>query len=131
MWASSVLHFVYSDEAPPNARSFYLAPQEVVHGIARDPYVYMVHDEIKFSQDSARAMIHALSYLSPRGIKGARIPTPVDLADMASERGKNVVASWNADHSGVKMSDDERLAKLNAFLSNMGSESYRTTLFYI
>ena len=122
---------VDSDITPPNAHSFYLAPHKAIQGTARAPYIYMIYDEIKFSQDSAQAMIHALSYLSPRCTKGTSIPTPVNLADLAAERGKNVVVSWNDDNSGVKMSDDERLAKLNAFLSNMGDESYRTALFYI
>lgn len=122
---------VDSEITTPNDFSFYLAPHKAIQGTARAPHTYMIYDEIKFSQDSAQAMIFVLSYLSPRCTKGTSIPTPINLADLAAERGKNLVVSWNEENSTTKMSDDERLVKLNAFLSNLGETNYKNTLFYI
>lgn len=115
----------------PNDFSFYLAPHKAIQGTSRAPHTYMIYDEIKFNQDSAQAMIFALSYLSPRCTKGTSIPTPINLADLAAERGKNLAVSWNDAQTDQKMNEDERLMRLNAFLSNLGEASYKNTLFYI
>uniref|UniRef100_A0A6G1SIF3 Protein argonaute-4 n=1 Tax=Aceria tosichella TaxID=561515 RepID=A0A6G1SIF3_9ACAR len=114
----------------PLHHSFYLAPHKAIQGTARAPHVYVIYDEIKFSQDSAQAMIFALSYLSPRCTKGTSIPTPVNLADLAAERGKNIVVSWNEENQ-QRMSSEERLKALNEFLSTMGDASYQDTLYYV
>jgi eukaryotic translation initiation factor 2C len=114
----------------PLHHSFYLAPHKAIQGTARAPHVHMIYDEIKFSQDSAQAMIFSLSYLSPRCTKGTSIPTPVNLADLAAERGKNIVVSWNEDNP-QRMSSEERLVKLNAFLTSMGDSTYQDTLYYV
>lgn len=115
----------------PNDFSFYLAPHKTIQGTTRPVHAYMILDEIGFSQDVAQAMIHALSYLSPRCNKSTSIPTPINLADRAAERGKNIVISWNDDNPG-KMSDQDRLNRLNDLLSNkLGEKNYKNTLYYI
>lgn len=110
--------------------SFYIAPHKAIQGTSRAAHIYVISNDIKLSQDQAQEMVHALSYLSPRCTKSTSIPTPVNLADLAAERGKNIVISWNDDNR-IKLTEDERLSKLNAFLSNLADSNYKNTLFYI
>lgn len=114
----------------PTDFSFYLAPHKTIQGTTRPAHIYMILDEIKFSQDEAQAMIHALSYLSPRCNKSTSIPTPINLADRAAERGKNIVISWN-DQNRAKLDDNTRLERLNKLFDNLADKSYLNTLFYI
>jgi len=121
---------VDSEVTHPRDFSFYIAPHKAIQGTSRTAHIYMIYDEINFSQDQAQAMVHALSYLSPRCTKSTSIPTPVNLADLAAERGKNIVISWN-DENRHKMDENERLTKINAFLSNMADKNYKNTLYYV
>lgn len=114
----------------PNDFSFYIAPHKAIQGTSRAAHIYVILDEIRMSQDQAQEMVYALSFLSPRCTKSTSIPTPVNLADLAAERGKNIVISWNDDNPG-KLSDAERIQKLNNFLSNLADRNYKNTLFYI
>lgn len=114
----------------PTDHVFYIAPHKAIKGTARAPRIYMIVDENKFSQDQAQAMIHALSYLSPRCNKGTAIPTPVNLADLAAERGKNIVISWQEDNTNVK-TESEKLTALNRLLCNLAETGYKNTLYYI
>lgn len=113
----------------PGEFAFYLAPHRALQGTSRAPNITVIIDENNLTQDSAQSMMHALSYLSPRCNKGTSIPTPVNLADLAAERGKNIVIGWNWKNN-MKMSDDDRLKKLNDFLSKMGDQNYKNTLYY-
>lgn len=114
----------------PNEFSFYIAPHKAIQGTSRAPYAFFIYDEIKFDQDTAQTMIHSLSYLSPRCNKSTSIPTPVNLADLAAERGKNIVVSWNSDNPRVP--EAERFRRLNEFLSNgLADENYKNTLYYV
>lgn len=114
----------------PTDHSFYIAPHRAIQGTARAAYIYMILDQIGFSQDEAQALIFSLSYLSPRCTKGTSIPTPVNLADRAAERGRNLVIAWNSINP-QKMTEEDRIKKLNDFLANMGDPTYRHTLYYI
>lgn len=121
---------VDKDVTHPTDHSFYIAPHKAIQGTARAAYIYMIYDEINFSQDEAQALIFSLSYLSPRCTKGTSIPTPVNLADRAAERGRNLVIAWNTDNY-QKLKDEQRIIKLNEMLENIGDANYRHTLFYI
>lgn len=133
----------------PTDHTFYIAPHKAIQGTSRPAHIYVIHDTIKISQDEAQSMTLALSYLSPRCTKSTSIPTPVNLADRAAERGKNLVVSWQDDNmqrggppkgkkgqSGGQGGDevgiaDEQLNKLNDYLQKIGDADYRNTLFYI
>ena len=115
----------------PNDFTFFLAPHKAIQGTSKAPYIYMIYDDIGFDQDTAQAMIHALSYLSPRCNKGTSIPTPINLADLAAERGKNIVISWGMDKNIKSMQQSEYLPKLNAHLANLGDAEYKNTLYYV
>lgn len=114
----------------PTDFDFYMAPHKAIQGTSRAAHIYMIFDEIKFSQDEAQAMIHALSYLSPRCTKSTSIPTPVNLADLAAERGKNIVISWNDDNPH-KLKEEDRLKELNKLLANLADSNYKNTLYYV
>lgn len=111
--------------------TYFQAPHKAIQGTSRPPHFYVVLNQIPLDQDEAQDLSHCMSYLSPRCSKSTAIPTPVNLADLAAERGKNLVVSWVEDNKQVKMSEDERITKLNQFLSNLGDKNYLNTLFYI
>lgn len=115
----------------PTDFSFYLAPHKAIQGTSKAAHIYMICDENKFSQDEAQAMVHALSYLSPRCTKSTSIPTPVNLADLAAEQGKNLVVSWADDRANQRMSEDEKITKVNEFLAKMADSNYKNTLYYV
>lgn len=123
----------------PTDFTFYMAPHKAIQGTSRAAHIYVLHDKIGFNEDEAQSMIHALSYLSPRCTKSTSIPTPVNLADRAAERGKNLVICWQEENMGGKKRGDgqeagigdEQLIRLNDYLQNIGDENYRNTLFYI
>lgn len=124
----------------PTDFTFYLAPHKAIQGTSKAAHIYVIHDTIGFSQDEAQSMVHALSYLSPRCTKSTSIPTPVNMADRAAERGKNLVICWQEDNmrSGKKGRvgeesgiDEQQLITLNDYLQNIGDANYRNTLFYI
>lgn len=117
----------------PNEFNFYMAPHKAIQGTSRPPHITLVLDEIRFSQDEAQELVHALSYLSPRCTKSTSIPTPVNLADLAAERGKNLVIAWcdDLENKSQKLKDEERRQKLNDFLKTIGDNNYYNTLFYI
>lgn len=131
---------VDSEITHPTDFTFYLAPHKAIQGTSRAAHIYVIHDKIGFNQDEAQSMVHALSYLSPRCTKSTSIPTPVNLADRAAERGKNLVICWQEENmrggkKGKGGDDvgfcDEQLIKLNDYLQNIGDPEYRNTLFYI
>ena len=115
----------------PNDFTFYLAPHKALQGTAKAPCVYMIYDNIGFDMDSAQAMIHALSCLSPRCTKLTSIPTPINLADLAAERGKHIIIAWSSHQPNLaKMQQDELLAKLNSHLARLGEDNYKNTMYY-
>lgn len=117
----------------PTDYEFYFSAHKAIKGTSRPPRYYVICDEIKFNQYEFEAMVNALSYLSPRCTKSTSIPTPVNLADLAAERGKNIVVSWLNDKnlSLKKMKEDDILNKLNPFLIEFGDKNYKNTLYYI
>lgn len=115
----------------PTDHDFYIAPHKAIQGTSQPLHIYTIYDEIKLSQEDAQSIVFKLSHLSPRCNKGTSIPTAVNLADLAAERGKNIVISWNDDNQKVKMSEDERLKKLNQIFKDLGDVNYKSTLYYI
>lgn len=115
----------------PMDHDFYIAPHKAIQGTSQPLHIYTIYDEIKLSQEDAQGIVFKLSHLSPRCNKGTSIPTAVNLADLAAERGKNIVISWNDDNQRVKMTEDERLKKLNQIFDNLGDSNYKGTLYYI
>lgn len=114
----------------PVHHTFYLAAHKAIKGTSRPAYNFLTRNDIKLDQYELEEMLLALSYLSPRCTKGTSIPTPIDLADLAAERGKNLVICWVDDHNS-RMSEEERIKNLNNFLSQIGDPDYLNTLFYV
>lgn len=113
----------------PTHHTFYLAAHKAIKGTSRPAHIYFRYDENNFGLDEAQQMILTLSHLSPRCTKSTSIPTPVNLADLAAERGKNIVVSWNDDNPNVPAS--KRIDELNKFLAQVGDANYLNSLFYI
>lgn len=122
---------VDKDIVHPTDHDFYITSHKAIQGTSQPLHVYKIYDEINLNEDDAQGVMFKLSHLSPLCNKGTSVPTTVNLADRAAERGKNIVISWNDDNQHLKLSEEERLAKLNKVLAELGDPNYKSTLYYV
>lgn len=120
---------VDQDVIHPTDHDFYLAPHKAIQGTSRPAHYYALHDEKNYSQDDLQEISHALCYLSPRCNRAISIPAPVYLADLAAERGRNLVIAWASRVTCKKKGSRENVTDLNNFFGNLPSE-YLNELFY-
>lgn len=89
------------------------------------------YDENELSSLDIRAMIHNLSFLSPR--RTSKLwPTPIDLADLAIRIDRRISSGWYEHNKDKYNLSTTLLWDLNEFLTKeMGDATYKNTLYYV